>query len=101
MLRIIWRFRVKQSRLEDFRRIYGRKGEWAEMFVRSPEYQGTILLQDVNDPLVFVTIDHWVANDSLERFKQEFGPEYGHLDRQCETLTDEETAIGAFSDEPN
>ena len=50
MLRIIWRFRTKEKRVDEFRNVYGWKGKWAKLFGRSPEYQGTILLQDVSDP---------------------------------------------------
>lgn len=99
MLRIIWRFRAKPSKAEDFRRIYSWKGKWAKLFGRSPEYQGTILLQDSADPLVYVVIDRWAAADSFARFRQQFGPDYEYLDQQCKDLTEEETLIGVFNDE--
>ena len=99
MLRIIWRFRAKPNKSDDFQRIYSWKGRWAKLFGRSAEYQGTILLQDVSDPLVFVVIDRWASQDSFTRFRQQFGPDYEHLDEQCNELTDEETLIGLFHDE--
>lgn len=100
MLRIIWRFRAKPSKAEDFRRVYSWKGNWAKLFGRSSEYQGTLLLQDTADPFLFVVIDRWAAKDSFTRFRQEFGPDYEHLDQQCRDLTEEETLIGFFTDEP-
>jgi quinol monooxygenase YgiN len=69
------------------------------LFGRSPEYQGTILLEDVSDPLSFVVIDRWVSQDSFTRFRQQFGPDYERLDEQCTELTDEETLVGIFRDE--
>lgn len=99
MLRIIWQFRAKSNKSDEFRQVYSWKGRWAKLFGRSHEYQGTILLQDVSDPLIFVVIDRWAAADSLTRFRQLFGPDYDHLDQQCDELTDEETLIGLFHDE--
>ena len=37
---------------------------------------------------------------AFPRFRREFGSEYDRLDEQCEELTEEETLIGTFSDEP-
>jgi hypothetical protein len=99
MLRIIWRFRAKEKRVDEFRNVYGWKGKWANLFGRSPEYQGTILLQDTSDPLVFIVIDRWASADSFARFQQLFRPDYESLDQKCNDLTDEETRIGDFMDE--
>jgi hypothetical protein len=99
VLRIIWRFRAKAKRVDEFRNVYGWKGKWAKLFGRSPEYQGTILLQDIEDPLVFIVIDRWASSDSFARFQQLFRPDYEALDQQCNDLTDEETRIGDFMDE--
>lgn len=99
MLRIIWRFRVKPDKLDEFRRVYSWKGRWAKLFGRSHEYQGTILLQDYSDPAVFVVIDRWASQDSFTRFRLQFGPDYEQLDEQCNDLTDEETLVGSFRDE--
>ncbi len=99
MLRIIWQFRAKPNRSDDFRRVYSWKGQWAKLFGRSPEYQGTILLQDISDSLLFIVIDRWASKDSFTRFREKFGVEYERLDEQCNDLTDEETLIGLFFDE--
>lgn len=99
MLRIIWRFRARRQKVDEFQRTYSWKGPWAKLFGRSPDYQGTILLQDVTDHFVFIVIDRWAKPDSFERFKERFGPDYQSLDDQCRSLTDEETLIGVFQDE--
>lgn len=99
MLRIVWRFRAKANKKKDFQHVYGWKGAWAKLFGRSPEYQGTILLQDVTDPLRFIVIDRWAERDSFARFREQFGSEYERLDEECNELTDEETLIGIFRDE--
>jgi quinol monooxygenase YgiN len=99
MLRVIWRFRAKPNKSDEFQRIYSWKGQWAKLFGKSAEYQGTILLQDLSDPLVFIVIDRWASQDSFVRFRQQFESEYERLDTQCNDLTDEETLLGLFHDE--
>jgi quinol monooxygenase YgiN len=99
MLRIIWRFRVKPKKVEEFQKIYSWKGPWAKLFGKSREYQGTILMQNVSDPLIFVVVDRWALEDSFERFRKQFGPDYERLDELCKSLTDEETLVGMFRDE--
>jgi heme-degrading monooxygenase HmoA len=95
---IIWRFRAKPDRVEQFRRVYGSAGDWAKLFMRSPEYQGTQLLQDTTEERTFVVIDRWAKDDSFARFHQEFSNEYEELDRQCLELTEEESRIGTFAE---
>jgi len=95
-VRIIWRFRAKRERADEFRSVYGSGGAWARLFARSPEYQGTELLQDVSDPVQFVVIDSWKSRDGFERFRREFASEYEALDQECLELTEEEIFIGDF-----
>ena len=99
MLRVIWRFRAKPNKADEFQRIYSWKGQWAKLFGKSAEYQGTIMLQDLSDPFVFIVIDRWASHDSFVRFREKFESEYEQLDTQCNDLTDEETLIGLFRDE--
>ena len=99
MLSIIWRFRAKPHKSVEFQRTYSSTGQWAELFGRSPEYHGTVLLQDVSDPLVFGVIDRWASQHAFSQFKERFGSEYERLDQRCAELTDEETRIGVFQDE--
>jgi antibiotic biosynthesis monooxygenase len=99
MLLILWQFRANPARTADFRRTYSGQGEWAKLFSRDSDYRGTVLLQDTDDPLVFVVIDRWAKRDSFQSFRAQFGPEYEHLDEQCRELTDAETLLGIFTDE--
>jgi heme-degrading monooxygenase HmoA len=96
LMRIIWRFRAKSDRLEEFRRVYGSDGAWARLFARSPEYRGTELLQDMSDSVQFVVIDSWRSRDAFERFRKGLASEYAALDSECLELTEEEIFIGRF-----
>ena len=64
----------------------------------SPDYLGTQLLQDAADPLSFLTIDRWTSQQAFDRFKQHFAAEYQLLDGECESLTEAEAMIGAFTE---
>jgi hypothetical protein len=75
MRRIIWRFRAKAKRVDEFCNVYGWKGKWAKLFGCFPEYEGTILLEDLSDPLVFIVIDRWALADSFTRSQQLFRPD--------------------------
>lgn len=99
MIRIVWRFKAKPEKAQEFLDVYSWKGKWAKLFGRSPHYQGTILLQDISEPLTFLVIDRWATKEAFPRFRQQFGPDYDDLDQQCMALTEEETHIGTFNDE--
>ena len=96
MFCVIWQFRVKPHRLEEFVAHYSAKGSWAQLFARSSEYQGTELLRDALNPLVFVTIDRWKSQVAFNVFKNEFAADYRQLDRECESLTEQEQNIGCY-----
>ena len=99
MIRIVWRFKARPEKAQEFLNAYSWKGKWAMLFGHSPDYQGTILLRDTTAPLTFLVIDRWANVEAFPRFRHEFGAEYDRLDQQCTELTEEETLIGTFSDE--
>ena len=96
MLHILWRFRAKADKVEEFRRVYAGNGDWAKLFARAADYRGTELWEDLSDPAVFVVVDHWGTREAYERFRRQFGAEYEALDESCCELTDEETPLGNF-----
>jgi len=99
MLHIIWRFRAKPDRLEQFLDRYNPEGVWAEFFRKSHDYKGTELWKDGSDRYRFLTIDHWSSEEAYARFCAESREEYAALDRDCEHLTEEEVRVGMFTDE--
>ena len=98
MVHVVWQFRAKPDMVEEFRRVYGSEGAWAELFSQSPHYHGTLLLRDTLDPRLFMAIDRWTTNESFRDFRNQYGTEYALLDQQCLALTEEETLIGNFPD---
>lgn len=99
MFYLVWRFRAKPARLEQFLIHYAAEGEWSKLFAQSPEYRGTQLLRHLSDPRTFLIIDQWSSAAAYARFKRQFAAEYDALDRRCEAFTEQETEIGRFNDE--
>ncbi len=92
----IWQFEVRQECLDDFVSAYGAKGTWAELFNRSSGYKETKLLHDVENKLIFITIDMWESKKSYDWFKNNFKEEYLKLDNEFEKFTVSEKLIAEF-----
>lgn len=91
---IVWEFHVPAEKRAAFVRRYSSDGDWAELFRRSSEYQGTELLADDTDPERFYTIDRWAASGAWERFQEVHAADYAALDKRCEGLTRTERRLG-------
>jgi quinol monooxygenase YgiN len=92
---IVWRFRVKPGREAEFERVYGPAGEWERLFATDSKYRGTVLVHDAARAGSYVTIDTWASRAAYESFLAWNRAAYTALDRRCEELTEEETAIAA------
>jgi len=86
---------VKPGREAEFERVYGPKGEWAAFFATDSKYRGTVLVRDAARAGSYVTIDTWTSREAYETFRAWNRAAYAALDRRCEELTVEETAIAA------
>lgn len=94
MYLLIWRFRVRPERRDEFLRRYAADGDWATLFGRSEEYVGTELLQADGELDAFLTIDRWHSREGWDRFRATCRAEYEALDKACEGLTLEEEKVG-------
>jgi hypothetical protein len=99
MLYIVWRFHAKPDQLGEFLQHYGPAGTWTELFRRSADYRGTLILRDVTDPLDFLIVDRWHSQQMLTKFRQDYFSEYEALDQSCERFTQEEHLVGTYEDE--
>ena len=93
---IVWEFHVRGECEARFQEIYGPAGDWARLFGRSPQYGGTHLSRDVDQPGRYITLDFWSSRSAYEAFRDEQTAEYEALDRICAELTEEEAEIGRF-----
>lgn len=93
---ILWRFEVKEEYVDNFISAYDPNGTWAEFFRKDKDYKGTRLLRDVENELIFVTIDIWESKKSFVEFKKKFKEEYHKLDKEFEKFTTAEKLIAEF-----
>ena len=94
----LWEFTVRADRLEEFQREYRPQGSWVAFFRRAGGYIDSVLLRDSANPGRFVTIDRWQSAEAYRAFRAAFAEQYAELDRRCERLTVQETALGAFEE---
>lgn len=96
MIRILWSFRVRREHEAEFARVYGPRGEWAQLFAKGKGYHGTELMRDGPETQRYVTVDSWDSLDDLKRFKDQYHDAYAALDHRCEAFTEHEEHIGNF-----
>ena len=92
----IWQFRVASEKTDEFRRVYGPAGAWAELFAREIGFLGTELLQSTSEPDIFVTMDSWDSTEAWAAFLRAWGDDYTALDHRTQSLVTSEDEIGAF-----
>jgi len=95
-IQVIWTYRVRKDSVAEFERYYRSDGVWAELFRKSPQYHGTTLLHDRDDPLKYATIDRWDSWDVYQAFLREHKKEYDWIDNMCAEFTTEEARVGCF-----
>ncbi len=93
---IIWEFRVRPGFTPQYEQIYGPDGEWNRLFRRGKGYIRTELLRDPTIPGRYLTIDVWRSRGDYDNFHQQHAEEYRRIDRQCEEITERESALGTF-----
>ena len=97
---VVWEFEPRPDAVPEFTRAYAPDGVWAPLFRRSPDYLGSELLRDLDQPSRYVTIDRWTSRAAYDRFRAERAAEYRTLDAECERLTAHEAFLGAFDVTP-
>ena len=87
MFVILWDFEVKPGNEAVFERVYGRSGQWAQLFQQDPRYRGTKLLRDVSDSSHFYTVDYWDFESAYYEFITQNQAAYEEMDRATQGLT--------------
>jgi heme-degrading monooxygenase HmoA len=93
---IIWKFTVKPGLEDDFEKVYGPDGVWAQYFRRGHGYIETELLRGASAPGNYVTIDRWDSQAAYESFRTRFAAGYSAIDQECEVLTESESELGTY-----
>jgi heme-degrading monooxygenase HmoA len=97
MFIIIWEYLVPESHKNEFKKLYGSEGDWAQLFKSGSGYLGTDLLRDLEDPTHYITIDRWISSSAFDSFHEQFRLDYEAIDARCEHLTERETQLGRYN----
>ena len=97
----IWEYIVEKEHLEEFKRIYGPAGDWAQLFRKSDGYISTDLHQDISNTKRFISVDFWNSKNDRDKFRDQFSKEFKILDEYCERITNREKLIGDFNSHIN
>jgi heme-degrading monooxygenase HmoA len=84
------------SQPEEFERVYGPDGDWAEFFGQGRGYVGTELLRDVEQPGRYLVVDRWESGDAYNAFVEQHREEYMRRVDETVFLYDQELRFGTF-----
>lgn len=93
---VVWEFRIRRGKRREFEQAYDPDGDWAKLFRSSKGYIRTELIRDSGKAGRYLTLDFWKSRQTYEQFKKKNKAEYQALDKKCEALIGDETAIGRF-----
>ena len=93
---VVWEFRAAAGAEACFEDAYGPRGIWARLFATGEGFVATELNRDLKDPARYLTLDFWESREAYDAFRAKHAAEYAAIDRECEALTAEEKALGAF-----
>jgi heme-degrading monooxygenase HmoA len=96
MLVVVWEYRARPGRAEEFESFYRPDGPWGELFRESPAFVSITLMKDLVDPLRFLVADRWTSETLYEEFKRGESDRYLELSDRGRRLYERETEIGRF-----
>jgi len=93
---VVWEFRVRPGREEEFERRYGTDGDWVRLFRQSEGFVATVLLEDRATAGRYLVTDTWRDAAAYHAFKERHAKAYAALDLECTALTEDERCLGEF-----
>jgi heme-degrading monooxygenase HmoA len=94
MLALVFSYDVRDP--EEFERVYGPEGEWAEFFRRGRGYVGTELMRDLEVPRRYLVVDRWETKESYRAFVDEHRDEYMRRVDETAFHYEQELRLGTF-----
>ncbi len=74
MIALVFSYEVRDA--DDFERVYGPEGDWAQFFRGGRGYVGTELLRDVETPGRYLVVDRWDSAEAYNEFVATHREEY-------------------------
>ena len=94
MLVLVFSYEARDP--EQFERVYGAKGEWAEFFRTGQGYVGTELLRDAETPGRYLVVDRWDSADAYNAFVAANRAEYVARVDDTRVYYEQELRLGTF-----
>ena len=94
MLALVFTYEARDP--DEFERVYGPEGEWAEFFRRGAGYVGTELMRDVETPGRYLVVDRWESRDAYQAFVAEHRDEYVRRVDETALHHAQELRLGTF-----
>ena len=94
MIALVFRYEVREP--DEFVRVYGPEGEWAQFFRRGAGYVGSELLRDLDEPERFLVIDRWESAEAYNAFLAEHRAEYLRRSDETRMYYVQELRFGTF-----
>jgi heme-degrading monooxygenase HmoA len=89
-------FRYEARDREEFERVYGPEGAWAEFFRQGSGYIGSELLRDLEEPERYLVIDRWETAEAYNAFLAEHEDEYVRRSEEVRLHYVQELRFGTF-----
>ncbi len=89
----VWEYEVAASSADEFERVYGADGPWAQLFSSSSGYEGTELFVSVSRPGRYLTLDRFSNEGAWQQFLADHQDAYLRLDAQSAGLTQSEREL--------
>jgi heme-degrading monooxygenase HmoA len=96
MLVVVWEYRARPERAEEFESYYRPDGPWSRLFRESPGFISTTLMKDLRDPHRFMVADRWTSETVFEEFLRERARPYAELSEAGRRLYLSEVEVGRF-----
>jgi len=81
---------------DEFERVYGPDGEWAQFFRAGGGYVGTELLRDVEQPGRCLVVDRWESGEAYNAFVEANREAYMRRVDETAFLYERELRLGTF-----
>lgn len=87
MFQVIWELKVKFKERDKFEAFYDTKGEWVKFFSKSPDYEGTEVLESGEGDGTFLVIDEWASEEAFQAFIQANKLAYDQLEEKAKSAS--------------
>jgi heme-degrading monooxygenase HmoA len=94
MLALVFSYEARDP--QEFERVYGPEGEWAEFFRRGTGYVGTEVMRDVEAPGRYLVVDRWESREAYQAFVGEHRDEYMRRVDETAFHHSQELRLGTF-----